>query len=58
MEWGIFVVVMGLALMVELVLTNDDMGDGYAAETIPDYEPEYESVAINVATTNLTCAGK
>lgn len=49
MEWGIFVVGMGLVLTVGVVLESMDTEDGTASDTIPDYEPEYESVAINVA---------
>jgi hypothetical protein len=35
---------MGLVLMVEWALTNEDMGNGHAAGTIPDDEPEFENL--------------
>ena len=49
MEVGIMIAVLGLAAMVALLVHALEAGVETDAARIPGYEPEYESLAINVA---------
>jgi hypothetical protein len=49
MEWGIVIAAVGLLLMVALMLEEVEAETLTSVGVIPDYEPEYESLAINVA---------
>ena len=49
MEWGIVVAAVGLVGMVGLMLEEVDVETEFGALGLPDYEPEYESLTINVA---------
>ena len=49
MEWGIVIAAVGLVLMVVLMLEEVDVETEYGAFSLPDYEPEYESLTVNVA---------
>jgi len=49
MEWGIVVAAVGLVLMVVLMVEEVEAETLTGAGVLPDYEPEYESLAINVA---------
>ena len=49
MEWGIVIAAVGLVLMVVLMLEEVDVETEFGAFGLPDYEPEYETLTINVA---------
>ena len=49
MAWGIVIAAVGLVLMVVLMLEEVEMETESGALGLPDYEPEYESLTINVA---------
>ena len=49
MEWGIVIAAVGLVGMVGLMLEEVDVETEFGALGLPDYEPEYESLTINVA---------
>ena len=49
MEVGIMIAALGLAAMVALLVHAVKAGIETDAAGIPGYEPEYESLAINVA---------
>jgi hypothetical protein len=48
MEFGIFVVAGAFAAVV-LMVNEVDGEEGHTPMSLPDYEPVYESLAINVA---------
>ena len=49
MELGIVIAAVGLVLMVVLMLEEVELETEFGALGLPDYEPEYESLTINVA---------
>ena len=49
MAWGIVIAAVGLVLMVVLMLEEVEVETESGAFGLPDYEPEYESLTINVA---------
>jgi len=49
MEWGIVIAAVGLVLMVVLMVEEVESETLTGAGVLPDYEPEYESLTINVA---------
>jgi len=49
MEWGIVIAAVGMFLMVVLTMKEVYAETEAGALGLPDYEPEYESLAINVA---------
>jgi hypothetical protein len=49
MAWGIVIAAVGLLLMVVLMLEEVDVETEFGALSLPDREPEYESLTINVA---------
>jgi hypothetical protein len=49
MEWGIVMAAVELVMMVVLMLEEVEMETELGALGLPDYEPEYESLTINVA---------
>jgi hypothetical protein len=48
MEWGIVIAAVGLLLMVVLMLEEVQAETLTGAGILPDYEPEYDSLTINV----------
>ena len=49
MEWGIVIAAVGLLSMVALMLEEVETETETTMSGMPTFEPEYESVAINVA---------
>jgi len=48
MEWGIVIAAVGLLLMTVLMVEEVEAENETGAGNLPDYEPEYESLTINV----------
>ena len=49
MEWGIIVTAVEIVGMFALLVAEANAGTADDTKLIPDYETEYESLAINVA---------